>query len=183
MDVISRAIEFAASTHRHQVRKGTDLPYVSHPYAVAMLLARLGCAEAVVVAGLLHDTVEDTQTTLAEIEGAFGSEVARIVQGCSEPDKTLPWETRKAHTIAYLATADASVRLVSLADKLHNVLSMQAAQAQVGVKVWERFKRGRDQQSWYYHALLDALRSGLGGEAERDLYERLREAVVALFGE
>jgi (p)ppGpp synthase/HD superfamily hydrolase len=182
MDAINRAIEFAALAHRHQVRKGTALPYVSHPYAVGMMLARLGCAEEVVVAGLLHDTVEDTQTTLAELQSLFGEQVARIVQGCTEPDKSLSWETRKTHTIAFLATADEAVRLVALADKLHNVLSMQTARAQVGDKVWERFKRGRDQQSWYYHALLETLGPQVTGCAEQALHGMLSEAVAELFG-
>src|SRR3712207_3105258 len=115
------AIEIAAQAHAGQVRKGTNTPYVSHPYAVGMMLSQTGCAEDMVIAGILHDTVEDTDLTLDYISEHFGDHVALIVEGCSEPDKSLPWEERKSHTLQYLRTAPWEVRVVSCADKLHNI--------------------------------------------------------------
>ena len=69
---INQALEFAAQAHLKQIRKGTDIPYITHPYAVGMILARSGCPESVVIAGILHDTVEDTDVTLESIRCAFG---------------------------------------------------------------------------------------------------------------
>ena len=95
-----------------------------------------------VVAGILHDTVEDTSLTLDYIREKFGSGVAQIVQGCSEPDKSLPWEQRKQHTVEFLKTASLEVRAVTCADKLHNLLTIIADYELVGDNVWDRFSRG-----------------------------------------
>src|SRR5438270_10454843 len=113
MSTIDRAIELAATAHRHQVRKGTDIPYITHPYVVGIMLAQIGCDEEVVAAGILHDTVEDTPLTLDDIRAQFGDRVASIVEGCSEPDKSASWEHRKQHTLEYLKSAPWEVRIVS----------------------------------------------------------------------
>ena len=120
------AIELAARAHRCQVRKGTEIPYIVHPLAVAGILIHANCPEHLVIAGILHDTLEDTPLTLEEIRSQFGREVADLVVALSEPDKKAPWEERKAHTIDHLeqkATPD--VLLVSVADKLDNMRAIR----------------------------------------------------------
>ena len=178
MNKIDLALEVAARAHRDQVRKGTDIPYIAHPCAVGFILARAGCAEDVVVAGILHDTVEDTDLTLDDIEKDFGSAVADIVKGCSEPDKSLPWEDRKRHTIEFLRHAALEVRLVTCADKLHNVRSILAERQVIGNKVWDRFKQGKELQEWYYRRLVESL-SGQDGL----LFQAFRNAVDELFSD
>ncbi|MDD2856601.1 MAG: HD domain-containing protein [Desulfuromonadaceae bacterium] len=121
---LNLAIQIAANAHKDQLRKGTKTPYISHPYAVGMLLAQSGCSEDAVIAGILHDTVEDTALTLDDIRMQFGDKVAEIVAGCSEHDKELEWKERKQHTIDYLALASQEIKLVTCADKLHNVTCM-----------------------------------------------------------
>ena len=155
--VIDRAIEVAALAHRTQLRKGSDLPYITHPYSVGLMLARAGFDPEVIAAGILHDTVEDTYVTLGEIREVFGDRVAAIVEGCSEPDKSAAWEERKEHTIAYLRTAPYEVRAVACADKLHNLSTVAEGYARLGDAIWNRFKRGRKEQEWYYRALVDSL--------------------------
>lgn len=178
--MIDLAIEMAAKAHQGQTRKATDVPYVSHPYAVGMMLARAGCPEEVIVAGILHDTVEDTYVTLDDIREQFGDRVADIVEGCSEPHKSAPWEERKAHTLNYLRTAPWEVRLVACADKLHNIRTIAAAYRELGEEVWDRFKRGRREQEWYYRGLVVSL---CGSDAEGlPFCEELRREVEALFG-
>ena len=76
--LINWAIERAVVAHHGQVRKGTELPYITHPFGVAVLLCRAGCADEVVIAGILHDTTEDTTLTLEEIYGQFKQEVKRV---------------------------------------------------------------------------------------------------------
>lgn len=147
------AIELAARAHRGQVRKGTGVPYLIHPLGVARLLIEYGLPEEVVVAGVLHDTVEDTAVTLPELEQAFGARVARLVEGLSEPDKQASWEERKRHTLEHLREAPREVVLASCADKLDNLLSLAADLERMGDAVWSVFKRGRDQQAWYYRGL------------------------------
>src|SRR5689334_15091995 len=163
--MLDRAIKVAARAHAGQVRKGTDVPYIYHPYAVGMMLARAGCDEEVVAGGILHDTVEDTHLTLEWIRDNFGERVAMIVDGCSEPNHSSErWETRKAHTLAYLRTAPWEVRVVACADKLHDVQSILAEGEDAGEGVWARFKRGRAEQEWYYRGLVDSL-CGAGAES------------------
>ncbi len=181
--MIDRAIELAARAHQGQVRKGTDNPYISHPYGVGMLLAGAGCDEEVVAAGILHDTVEDTSVTLEQLREQFGERVASIVEGCSEPHKGQGWEERKEHTLAYLPTAPREIRLVSLADKLHNARSVLADVRTGGEGVWSRFKRGRAQQEWYYRGLVAALCTPGAGEEPLPFCGEFRQVVDELFGE
>jgi (p)ppGpp synthase/HD superfamily hydrolase len=180
---LNSAIEVAAIAHVGQVRKGTNTPYISHPYAVGMMLARAGCAEDMVIAGILHDTVEDTDLTLDYIEEHFGPGVARIVEGCSEPHKGNPWEERKSHTLQYLRTAPWDIRVVSCADKLHNIQTVSETYQSIGDRVWERFKRGRKEQEWYYRGLVESLCSPHEGEDEVPFCKEFREEVERVFGE
>src|SRR5213080_1888393 len=124
MDVIEKALMMASQAHKNQYRKKTKIPYITHPVAVGMILMKAGYGEDLVAAGILHDTVEDTPLTLADIEESFGPKIVKIVEGCSEPDKSLPWEERKKHTIEFLKTAPLETRAVVCADKLHNIRSI-----------------------------------------------------------
>jgi len=164
--MIDLAIEVAAKAHRGQVRKGTGIPYISHPYAVGLMLAQAGCADELIAAGILHDTLEDTYITLDYIRERFGDKIASIVEGCSEPDKGAPWEVRKVHTLEYLRTAPREVRVVSCADKLHNLRTIATAYEEMGERVWVRFKRGRAEQEWYYRGLVESLCDDPGSEPE-----------------
>lgn len=182
MDLLTRAIEIAARAHRNQVRKGTDIPYISHPYIVGMMLAREGLPDNVVAAGILHDMVEDTYMTLEDIFSDFGAEIAGIVEGCSEPDKSLSWEERKRHTLDHLRHASWEVRTVSCADKLHNARSTRAEYERYGDAVWSRFKRGRAEQEWYYRSLVEVLCDGTADGRKVPFCDELREEVEKLFG-
>jgi (p)ppGpp synthase/HD superfamily hydrolase len=180
MTLINSALVFAARAHQHQRRKSTDIPYIVHPVGVMLTLIQCGESDPeLLAAALLHDTVEDTGVTLAELRQRFGARVAAIVEGCSEPDKSDTWENRKWHTIAYLKTAPRDVQLVSAADKLHNLRSMIADYAEQGDALWERFKRGRASIAWYYRAVTDSL---LAGDLQaHPLIQQLDEAVRVFF--
>jgi (p)ppGpp synthase/HD superfamily hydrolase len=165
------------------VRKGTDIPYITHPFSVALILSQAGCSEEVIVAGLLHDTIEDTSITLDDIRETFGDRIALIVMGCSEPDKSLPWEKRKEHTIAFLKTAPLEVRLVVCADKLHNVRTITSEYRKIGDQVWDPFKRGREKQKWYYRSLMECFFNQSDIPKNMPLFEHFKEEVENLFGE
>jgi (p)ppGpp synthase/HD superfamily hydrolase len=155
---LDSALVFAARAHTGQVRKSTDVPYLVHPVGVMLVLMECGITDTdILSAALLHDTVEDTPVTLAQLREVFGEQVAAIVEGCSEPDKSDTWEHRKEHTIAYLRTASREIALVSAADKLHNLRSMVLDYAAQGDTLWSRFKRGRDSIAWYYRSIVLAL--------------------------
>ncbi len=153
---IEEAIEVAAEAHQGQYRKGTRTPYITHPYAVGLILMEAGCAEAVIIAGILHDTVEDTELTLEFIQERFGDHIANIVDGCSE-DKALRWRARKTERIEALRTAIPEVCIVTCADKLHNLRTIISEYDVIGDAVWERFHGGVEDQAWYYRSILYAI--------------------------
>ncbi len=154
---IEEAIEIAAQAHDGQFRKGTQTPYITHPYAVGLILMDVGCSESVVIAGILHDTVEDTDLTLDCIRNSFGSIVADIVDGCSE-NKSLRWRERKTERIEALKSASTEVCLVTCADKLHNLRTVISEYDDIGEEVWDRFHGGIEAQEWYYRSVLNSLR-------------------------
>lgn len=178
--LIDSALVFAARAHDGQRRKSSDIPYIVHPVGVMMVLVECGETDPeLLAAALLHDTVEDTGVTLAEVRDQFGERVAAIVEGCSEPDKSDTWERRKQHTVGYLRTASRDVQLVSAADKLHNLRSMAADYAEMGDRLWSRFKRGRPEIEWYYRSVTESLTEGeLRGHP---LIQKLRAMVRSLF--
>ena len=153
---IEEAIEVAAEAHQGQYRKGTDTPYITHPYAVGLILMEAGCTEAVIIAGILHDTVEDTDLTLEFIRERFGEDIANIVDGCSE-NKALRWRARKTERIEALRTASPEICTVTCADKLHNLRTIISEYDLIGDAVWDRFHGGVEDQAWYYRSILDAI--------------------------
>lgn len=157
MDVIQKAINFAAIAHRDQKRKATEIPYITHPFAVGMLLQKANCSVDVIAAGILHDTLEDTKTTFTELKEHFGRRIANLVRAASEPDKSLPWHERKQHTIDRLKAANLEEIQVITADKLHNLQSIHDDLKLVGDQVWARFKQGKEQQHWYYASIVKEL--------------------------
>ncbi|RKU14687.1 hypothetical protein C6503_14770 [Candidatus Poribacteria bacterium] len=153
---IEEAIEVAAEAHQGQYRKGTDTPYITHPYAVGLILMEAGCTEAVIIAGILHDTVEDTDLTLEFIRERFGDAIANIVDGCSE-NKALRWRARKTERIEALRSASPEVCTVTCADKLHNLRTIISEYDLIGDAVWDRFHGGVEDQAWYYRSVLGAI--------------------------
>lgn len=177
MDVIEKALQTAAKAHEGQYRKGSNIPYITHPVAVGMILLEAGYGAEMVAAGILHDTVEDTALSLKDIESLFGPEVAGMVAGASEPDKSLSWEERKEHTIQFLKTASKEIRVVVCADKLHNIRTITDDLNEYGEEVWNRFKRGKQQQSWYYQNIVKSL----GEQSTFPLLETLKKEVNWVF--
>ncbi len=158
------ALAFAARLHAGQVRKGTQVPYISHLLAVASIVLQHGASEDEAIAALLHDAAEDQggQATLDQIRARFGEVVAEIVAGCTDAWQTPkpPWRERKQAYLAHLGQASASVRLVSAADKLHNARTILSDYWALGESLWSRFSGGKDGTLWYYRALVDVLRAG-----------------------
>ena len=179
--MIFQAIEFAAKAHSGQFRKGTKIPYIVHPLGVAKILIEHDCPEEVVVAGILHDTVEDTPITIDNIRHSFGEKVASLVQCASEPDKSDTWENRKRHTIEYLKTAPKDVLLVSLADKLDNIRAIRADYERVGDSLWTRFNGPKESQTWYYRSLVDVFSERPIGEPVTSLVREFKFEVNRVF--
>jgi len=158
------AFRFAAEKHAAQTRKRTDVPYISHLMSVAALVLEAGGDEDQAIAALLHDVVEDCggEPMLEEVRGRFGDRVAKIVQGCTDAYAVPkpPWKQRKLDYLELLRSADDDIRLVSAADKLHNVRTILTDYRREGDSVWDRFSGRRDGTLWYYRAVLEVLRAG-----------------------
>ncbi|GAB4374347.1 MAG: hypothetical protein Kow0062_12230 [Acidobacteriota bacterium] len=180
------AFAFAADVHAGQVRKDSGgEPYIGHLMAACAIAIEYGADLDQARAALLHDTIEDGdgKVTRELLEERFGARVARIVADCSDSDGTRPkppWRERKQRYLEHLRAAPADSRLVSAADKLANARAIARDLATIGERVWDKFSRGRDDQLWYYGALVDALADGATGDLAR-LVDELR-AVVARFG-
>src|SRR6202142_2561223 len=125
--VIERAYGVAAHWHRSQQRKSGD-PYITHPLAVATILAELGMNPETLCAALLHDTVEDTPYTLAELRSEFGEDIAALVDGVTKLDKVKYGESAEAETVRKMVVAmsrDIRVLVIKLADRLHNMRTLR----------------------------------------------------------
>jgi (p)ppGpp synthase/HD superfamily hydrolase len=165
-DRFTRAVDYARGIHAG-TRKGTEIPYMAHLLGVASLVlgesghVAFAVTEDIAIAALLHDAVEDEGglPRLRDIEKEFGSKVARIVEGCTDSfeedaNKKKLWEERKSSYIARLENEPPDTLLVSVADKLYNARAILEDYREIGPKVWDRFKRGREQQLWYFDELL-----------------------------
>jgi (p)ppGpp synthase/HD superfamily hydrolase len=158
-----KALDAAARMHAAKRRKATDIPYLSHLIGTCAIALDYGADEEEAISALLHDAIEDvtpTEAARAAVAG-FGERVLRIVEGCTDSDEhpKPPWPERKEAYLRHLASADASILLVSAADKLHNARSVVADLRSVGDAVWDRFTESREESLWYYRALVDALRA------------------------
>ena len=178
-DRFTDAIKLAAQLHSDQLRKGTNIPYISHLLGVTSLVLEHGGNEDEAIAAMLHDAVEDQggEETLELINSQFGSKVAAIVKECTDSYETPkpPWRDRKEQYIKHLATASPSVLLVSNADKLHNARAILNDLRICGESLWQRFNGGREGTLWYYKSLANAfieLNNGaLAGELNRVVSE------------
>lgn len=137
------AFEFAAVAHGGQVRKGPEnIPYFSHPAVVALILAKAGFSEEVVIAGVLHDVVEDTKHSIEEISEKFGKRVAELVMGVTE-DERLKWKERKQKYNEKIKQADREVKAISAADLIANRQSRLKFLRQ-GLNPWKYFDDNTD---------------------------------------
>jgi len=184
------AVEYARVLHIER-RKGTEIPYMAHLLGVAALVmgeaghVDFPVTEEMVIAALLHDAAEDHggALRLRDIEHNFGREAARMVEGLSDSlaadsANKQSWKERKEAYIERLRGEPADVRLISAADKLYNARAILEDYRELGAEVWKRFKRGREEQLWYFDELLAGFKSfgsiRIVGELER-VVNKLKE--------
>ncbi|MGM9520604.1 MAG: HD domain-containing protein [Phascolarctobacterium sp.] len=181
-ELLNDAIAFAVEKHKNGLRKGTKMPYIVHPLEVLHILMLMGADKNLMAAGVLHDTVEDTDATLEEIAEKFGEDVATLVASHTEKDKALPWKTRKEIALEHLKHATKREQMLVLGDKLSNMRAIALDYDELGVKLWERFNRGLDAQAWYYHRGAAALAKLGEYDDTRALYEEFAGLVDKVFG-
>lgn len=161
---LEKAIRIATIAHKEQKRKGSDTPYIIHPYSVMCIAANATQDEDILIACLFHDIIEDVPDKYPreQMVKDFGDRVASIVDGVTK-DSTLPdWQSRAEAYLKHLeleATNESII--VSCADKTHNLMSMLTDYAEVGDSLWERFKVGAERQLWWYQDVLKVIRNRL----------------------
>ena len=180
---IKKAIEVATKAHEGQLRK-TGEPYIIHPLAVMKILEEWNMDEDTIIAGLLHDTVEDTSVTLDDISREFGPRVAKLVEeesdvfmeGVSEADS---WHERKQAAIDRLSHASRDAKMVALGDKLSNARIIYRDFVQKGDKLWSIFHvTDVKEHEWHYRGLASSLKELEGTFA----YTEFTDLVEKIFG-
>jgi len=184
MGLLEKAISFAAERHAGMFRKGSDTPYIVHPLEAMSIAAGITSDLEILAASALHDVVEDTPTTLEEIEVIFGKRVAALVASDSE-DKmpNIPpsesWKLRKEATINALNKASRDEKIIVLADKLSNIRAIQRDFSKIGDEIWERFnQKDKGLQEWYYRAIAD----NLSELSEHTAYQEYCRLINTIFG-
>lgn len=187
---LALAFDFAAREHQYQLRKSTEIPYISHLMSVSALILENGGDEDQAIAGLLHDVIEDAEPSTripiirSEISRLFGSKVSEIVEDCTDglPDLNglkPPWKPRKEAYISNLESKTNDTLLVSCCDKLHNARAILSDLKTVGVSVFDRFTATQEETIWYYESLsklfLSKLQNKNGELAARELNDTLNE--------
>lgn len=163
-DRFAEAFKYAAQEHRNQLRKGTQIPYISHLMSVSALIWENGGDEDQAIAGLLHDVIEDADPPSAvprirdEILSKFGPRVLSLVEGCTDGEQDAsgekaPWKQRKESYLDHLQHEPADLLLVSCCDKLHNARAIHTDLLTQGDSLFERFTGKKEGTLWYYRQL------------------------------
>lgn len=158
MELFDFATQFIAQKYDHVYRPGVVVPYTTHLFGVARLLKSAGYRDEVVIAGLLHDCLEDGRATVGELQNYFGNDITKLVEASTEPQKGIEWEQRKRtvlHSIQYKTDEQLAIML---AEKIHNVRAITVEVAQLGEHVWSNFKAPKEKQEWYYRSIIEQIK-------------------------
>lgn len=156
---IEKAIELAIKYHEGQKRKGSgDAPYIVHPISVAMLICRYCHDEDVIIAGILHDMLEDTKCSPIMIRKLFGNRVLSLIKDVSDKRPKDPWAIRKDAYLKHLKAVSKGACLIACADKIHNLDSLLAAYERSGRAIWERFSAPKEHKIAFYEDVYRAVK-------------------------
>ena len=129
-NILDRAIIFATEAHKGQFRKGTQIPYILHPMEAAAIVSTMTTDSEIIAGAVLHDVVEDTDTTMDDIQEMFGD------------------------TLDHLKTASLDVKMITLGDKLSNIRSIYHDYNTIGDALWQRFnQKDKNEHYWYYQSI------------------------------
>ncbi len=146
--------------HRNQKRKGTELPYIVHPFGVMTIASEATDNEDILIACLFHDILEDVPDEYSkdQMEQDFGKKVVSIVEGVTKDSSLASWQDRADAYLDHLEheASDESV-IVSCADKIHNLMSILEDYKEVGDDIWQRFSTGKKGQQWWYRAVYEVI--------------------------
>lgn len=160
---LNKAIVFATKAHEGQFRKGTNIPYILHPLEAAAIVGTITQDDEILAGAVLHDVIEDTNTTINEIKDLFGERVAELVASESENKREneaaeSTWKIRKLETLEHLQTAPIDVKIITLGDKLSNMRAINRDYNKIGDELWSRFnQKDKNEHYWYYSSIAQCL--------------------------
>lgn len=174
------AAQFAIEAHRGGERRGKGFPYIIHPMEAASIVATVTNDPEMLAAAILHDTVEDTDVTIEQIEERFGARVAHLVN-IETAKKGSTWRLRREAQMERFRQADRDSQIVALGDKLSNLRAISLDYRMLGDALWSRFHapEGKKDIEWYYRGLADAL-SGISDTAPYREFAALIEETFAV---
>lgn len=188
-EVIEKALRLAAIAHHSQFRKASNIPYVSHLAGVALILQRAGFADdELIAAAILHDIVEDTDVTVADLQQSFSPAIIAAVVAATEEKEDgsgaqRPWRVRKEEHLEQIRLASHAARAITLADKLHN-LGATWFDLQENPRALSKFNAPPADLLWYYREMVTAA-SGADSDLQilssecRQMIHRIEEFVTA----
>lgn len=183
-ELLDRAIVFAVRAHAGTERRGKGFPYIVHPLEAMEIVATMTPDQELLAAAALHDTVEDTDVTIAQIQTEFGDRVAELVaMESDEPhqsrDSIENWRARKQTAIDRLARASRDAKIVALGDKLSNMRAIARDYAEQGDNLWNLFHaKDRKDHEWHYRGLAASLRE----LQETFAYKEFEQLINQVFG-
>lgn len=154
--LLEKAIVICFEAHKDQIRKGDWKPYYLHPMMVTMKLAKYGFSDEVLAAALAHDVLEETKMPKEVLREKLGDKIADIVETLTQDD-SLEWEEKKLKYIENVKNGSFEAKMVSVADKIHNLESFLIAYEEQGEKLWSKFNAKREKKIWFEEELLKAL--------------------------
>lgn len=173
--LLTRAIDYASQKHAGQFRKWPEnLPYVEHCKNVANELIAAGYKDEVVIAGVLHDTVEDTPTTFEELKKAFGKKVAKLVMSVTEKGDNMTFSERLDAYIKKVQKGGAKAKAISAADKIDNMNSMRGA-LEDGFDIFEKMWTGPEQQVSKFQKMYDIVQNAISKKLKADYENSLKK--------
>lgn len=156
--LFDKASQFAIEAHRGAERRGKGFPYIIHPMEAAAIVATVTNDPEMLAAAILHDTVEDTDVTIEQIEELFGPRVAHLVN-IETAKKGPTWRSRREVQLERFRQADRDSQIVAIGDKLSNLRAIALDYREMGDALWSRFHapEGKKDIEWYYRGIADAL--------------------------
>jgi (p)ppGpp synthase/HD superfamily hydrolase len=180
---IEHAIRVGSLLHRGQLRKGDGTtPFITHPFVMAYILVQYTEDEDTIIAGILHDSIEDTDYTLEQLEIDFGLRVKEMVcllTECKRSEKMhTTWMIRKERYLEQMKEMNTECLLVSAVDKFHNLHTMMYDYKTLGEDMWKRFNAPKDKRLWFYGEALKILKERLDSPIVGELEKVLEQAKI-----
>lgn len=181
--LIQKAINKATELYNGKVRKGDGLPYIVHPFSVVLILLDYTDDENIIVAGLLHDVLEDVSGySEFDMERDFGKKITQIVKEVSEEENLgrENWKERKQGYLAHLQNASYEAMMVCAADKIHNLRSLIDAYQKYGKKIFKEFNASMEEKLDFYGKVLEILERKLQNDIVKELKNVYKTAKTIL---